>query len=258
MLSKPIKPKCPYLYRYASTKNLAWLEPILLRNRLYFPSPNELNDPAEGKPKPSRASKPSNVQFLYDQYIVNHPNLPQTESDRRKHVLTEEVHNQGSEQVLKHMSKYLNPILNRHHKIYSLCKRWDNMSMWAKYANNHTGYCLEFKNSGLFSKAYEVYYSDEEITTDFTNLNELTGYFFFHKKSEWSTEEEVRIVTPSSIDNPIPFCPTLLRQVILGYKISTKAKSQIIQWIKKRPIPLSVAQSRYNEFSHALELLHIW
>ena len=253
---KPIKPKCLLFYRYASTKNLAWLEPILLQNRLFFPSPSELNDPAEGKPKPSGASELSIAQFLYNQFVASNPNLPQTVCDVVRHDITEEVHSQGWEQALKHISKYLNPYLNRH-GIYSMCKRWDNMSMWAKYANNYTGYCLEFKNSGLFSAAYEVYYSDEEITQDFTNLDELNCYFFFYKKSEWSNEEEVRIVTPSHIQNPISFDPTLLSQVILGYKISTKDKSQIIQWTKKRSIPLPVAQSRYNEFNHVLELIHI-
>lgn len=256
MLVKPIKPKCLYLYRYASNENLDWLKPILLQNQLYFPSPSELNDPAEGKPKPSRVSASSIAQFLCDQFVAKRPNLSPAVYDSIKHDITDEVHSLGCEQILGHISKYLNSYLNRN-KIYSLCKRWDNMSMWAKYAGNHTGYCLEFKNSGLFSRAYEVYYSDEEITQDFTNLNKVNGYFFFCKKSEWSNEEEVRIVTSSSMPNPMPFDPTLLSRVILGYKISTEDKSQIVQWTKKRSIPLPIAQSRYDEFNHALELIHI-
>lgn len=258
MLVKPIKPKCHHFYRYASAEKLDWLKPILLQDQLYFPAPSELNDPAEGKPKPSRASESSFVQFLYGQYVADKPNLSQAECDRIKTFITEQLHSIGCKQTLEYISKHTNPIINRNHKIYSLCKRWDNMSMWAKYANDYRGYCLEFKNSGLFSNAYEVYYSDEEITQDFTNLDEVNGYFFFHKKSEWSNEEEVRIVTPSHIQNPISFDPTLLRRVILGYKISTEDKSQIIQWTKKRLIPLPVAQSRYNEFNHALELIHIY
>lgn len=257
MLVKPIKPKCHHFYRYASTEKLGWLKPILLQNQLYFPSPSELNDPAEGKPKPSRASESSLVRLLYDQYVADKPNLSQVERDNIKRYVTEQVRGLGGEQTLKLMSKYLNPLLDCH-KIYSMCKRWDNMNMWVKYANECTGYCLEFKNSELFSKAYEVYYSDEEITLDFTNLDEVNGYFFFYKKSEWSNEEEVRIVTPAHEQNPISFDPTLLSRVILGYKISTKDKSQIIEWAKKRSIPLTVAQSRYNEFNHSLELIHIY
>jgi DUF2971 family protein len=44
--------------------------------------------------------------------------------------------------------------------IFSMTKRWDNMSMWAKYADNHAGYCLEFSNAGLFAAACEVEYGD--------------------------------------------------------------------------------------------------
>ncbi len=256
MLAKPVKPKCNHFYRYASNAHLNWLEPILLQNELYFPSPNELNDPTEGKPKPSKASEPSICQFLYDRYVDNKANLPQTEYDKIKQVIIDNVHSLGPEQVLKQMSESVNHYLNLN-RIYSMSKRWNNMSMWAKYANNHTGYCLEFKNEGLFSKAYEVDYSNKEITVDFTDLNAVNGYFFFHKSSEWSNEEEVRIVTPSHIQPPTSFDPALLTRVILGYRISTEDKSQIIKWTEKRSIPLLVVQSRYNEFNHELELINI-
>lgn len=33
-----------------------------------------------------------------------------------------------------------------------MTKRWNNLSLWAKYAADHTGYCLEFLNEGLYSK----------------------------------------------------------------------------------------------------------
>jgi len=37
-------------------------------------------------------------------------------------------------------------------RVYSMTKRWNNLSLWAKYAADHTGYCLEFLNEGLYSK----------------------------------------------------------------------------------------------------------
>jgi len=256
MLVKPIKSKCLHFYHYASAKELDRLKVILLQNQLYFPSPSELNDPAEGKPRPRVVSEAKIAQFLCDRVREEKPNLPQAVYQDAYDHITNEVHREGPEKTLGRIMKYLNLNLDQC-KIYCLCKRWDNMAMWDNYANKHTGYCLEFKNSGLFSNAYEVYYSDEEFTQDFTNLDGLNGYFFFCKKSEWSYEEEVRILDTSSIPNPISFDPTLLSQIILGYNISTKDKSQIIQWTKKRSVPLPVAQSHYNEFNHALELIHV-
>ena len=257
MLKKPKKPNCTHLYHYSSCDNLKWLEPILLRNELYFPSPSELNDPSEGKPKPSDASMPSIVEFLCEQYVENNPNLTPIECENINNQIIKEAYNAGKEKVLMMMSDCLNQYLERHHRIYSLSKRWDNMNMWAKYSKDHTGYCLEYKNEGLFNSAYEVNYTDEEITMDFTDLSSVTGIFFFYKSTEWSNEEEVRIVTPSSIQPPITFVPALLTRIILGYRITEDNKSQIIEWTGKRTIPLLITQLHYNSYEHKLELVDI-
>ena len=227
MLAKPKTPQCAYLYHYSSNANLNWLKPILLRNELYFPSISELNDPSEGKPKPSDASMPSICAFLHEQYVKNNPNLTPIEYDDIKKSMINEAQHGGTKKVIMLMSNYLNKYLERS-RIYSLSKRWDNMSMWAKYSNNHMGYCLEFKNEGLFSRAYEVNYPDGEITIDFTNLDPTNGYFFFNKSNEWSNEEEVRIVLPLKTQHPIAFNAALLTRVILGYRISEEDKSQIM------------------------------
>ena len=53
------------------------------------------------------------------------------------------------------MSELLNAELEGY-RIYSLSKRYDNLNLWAKYAADHSGYCLEFANEGpLFEHAKE-------------------------------------------------------------------------------------------------------
>jgi len=253
MLAEPKKPQCAYLYHYSSNTNLDWLKPILLRNELYFPSISELNDPSEGKPKPSDASMPSICEFLYEQYVKDNPNLTPIEYENIKKSIINEAQNAGKEKVLTLMSNSLNKYLEPY-RIYSMSKRWDNMSLWANYSNKHMGYCLEFKNERLFSRAYEVNYPDEEITMDFTDLDSVNSYFFFNKSKEWSNEEEVRIVLPLKTQHPIAFDPALLTRVILGYRISEEDKSQIITWTDKCQIPLLLVQTRYISFTHKLEL----
>src|SRR5438132_4450161 len=48
-----------YLYKYGridTPERLDWLEQIVLRHQLYIPTPGELNDPLEARPKIARAS----------------------------------------------------------------------------------------------------------------------------------------------------------------------------------------------------------
>jgi hypothetical protein len=33
-------------------------------------------------------------------------------------------------------------------RVYSLSRRFDNLSLWPKYAADHSGHCLEFANEG--------------------------------------------------------------------------------------------------------------
>jgi hypothetical protein len=50
------------------------------------------------------------------------------------------------------MSKY---------KVYCLSKRYDNLGLWVKYADDHLGYCLEFVNEGdFFGHAMDVTYGE--------------------------------------------------------------------------------------------------
>ena len=69
--------------------------------------------------------------------------------------------------------------------------------MWAKYAGDHTGYCLEFLNTGdLFAHAVDVIYGDT-LPMDVNNPKHRRAYFFYCKRPEWSNEEEIS--TDSSV-----------------------------------------------------------
>jgi hypothetical protein len=115
--------------------------------------------------------------------------------------------------------------------------------MWETYGGNHTGYCLEFANDGLFSRAREVDYDDELIEMD---VNNPSGMFFFRKTFKWKDEQEARIVMfPRGGDaflaifeageHPlVKFDATLLRRVILGKNMTLANRHQIRDWASQR------------------------
>ena len=79
--------------------------------------------------------------------------------------------------------------------MYTLSKRFDNLSLWAKYAADHTGYCLEFANDGpLFSERVMEVIDGECALFDVIDSDNRSAEFLVDKRPEWSNEEEVRLL----------------------------------------------------------------
>jgi hypothetical protein len=122
--------------------------------------------------------------------------------------------------------------------------------MWKKYGGNHTGYCLEFANDGLFSYARQVQY-DEQLTN--LDLNNPDVIFLFRKTVSWQREQEARIVMfpgagdeflkifPKGEHPFVSFDPSLLRRVILGKKMLPEHRAMISKWAAQR-IPLVLVE----------------
>ena len=47
--TEPRRYKGRFAYKYGSSEQLEWLKPIILENRLYFPTARQLKDPAEAR-----------------------------------------------------------------------------------------------------------------------------------------------------------------------------------------------------------------
>ena len=120
--------------------------------------------------------------------------------------------------------------------IFCLSKRFDSLPMWAHYANNAAGLAIEFADldssfegdaTGVLREPREVVYESEieGVTFDPRSHESL----FFSKYSDWSYEQEVRVVLPLSecrvmatgssslylFDVP----RTCVRRVILGWNV---------------------------------------
>ncbi|MDD5773183.1 MAG: DUF2971 domain-containing protein [bacterium] len=231
-----IKPKGKHLYKYGSAKDskISYLESIILKNELYFPRPSELNDPAEGRPKLSNSPKDKFITFIWDSFILDNPNLNLTERVFHYKIIENMVNKSEGDELRNDLCKKMYNELDKNNRIYSLSKRWNNMSLWANYADSHKGYCLEFFNDGIFKTAFEVNYTDNITPIDVTNMP-MSFIFFFNKKNDWINEEEIRIVTPSLIQPPIKIePPELLASIILGKDMSIKNEDLIRSWVNKR------------------------
>jgi hypothetical protein len=243
-----------HFYKYkAPPQDPKWLEDTIVGHQLYFPLPAELNDPVEARPRLD-ISRNETERFLYTQYCKEHPAASEGDRTQALNDIREGMALMGSDAIYDHMTRRAHDLYGRR-RIFSLCKRWDSMSMWAKYAGDHSGYCLEFANAGLFAEAREVEYVD--VVTENPASNVELGTFYFQKRREWSNEEEVRVLTRRNVPAVITIDPVLLTRIILGKDMTLDLRATIVHWAQERNPQLVVERAEYNIAAQALRLVPI-
>ncbi len=151
----------------------------------HFSLISDLNDPAE---------------FAYDIGI-------EKEIEHRKALLSccIFVENPTEEEIKNFLTpegkKLLDEIKEYAH-VYSLTKTYNNLPMWASYADNRKGVCVEYDAYGLFAK-YGWLLAPVEYVDDIPRINydckenEVLEYLHricFSKSRRWSYEDEWRVL----------------------------------------------------------------
>jgi hypothetical protein len=133
------------------------------------------------------------------------------------------------------------------HRIYSLSKRWDNLSMWEWYAARQTGYCLEFARAGIFLDVRDVVYQPPPAY-DLTDISNATSpSWFFYKYPDWSNEEELRLVLARKLGGPVfDVGPDLLTRVILGEGMAKENADRIRAMALKRNLSVPLVTAKWE------------
>jgi hypothetical protein len=251
--------------KYSSLRpeQLDWLKVIILKHELYFPNLSQLNDPADGRPKLAPNTADQLVSFSYSDLLRRKPGLSRDSQEEEQATIQFSVQRSGkdlqawlekngTESIQRMMAQSLYAELDDY-RVYSLSKRWDNLGMWAKYAANHSGYCLEFANEGPFASACDVTYG--EYLLDLTDLEQRSNPFlFFCKSKDWSNEEEARILLLRGSNAVVRIEPRWLTRLILGENTSDDHRQLIRQWAKLREPELAVVSAYYDELHQVLRL----
>ncbi len=229
-----VRPNVPFLYKYSSSDFLDRLEPIILRHELYFPSPKQLNDPTEARPRLKVRSVQDLISFLVNDFLRRKGGESPKFLAHGVWEINDFVPRLGTTWTMASMEQALHLELETH-RIYSMTTRPDNDHLWEKYAGDHTGYCLEFVRSGApFAAAREVIYGDT-VTLDISDPNDINAIFLFRKTMAWKDEEEVRILLfPRGQPPQVSFEPALLRRVILGKNMGREHRETIRGWALRR------------------------
>ena len=179
--------KPSHLYKYAPV-SIRTLE-NLQSNTVYFGSPKQFNDPYDCALTPVMSDLTiSDTRIIMNSYGI-------TIHDDEHEDFRNRLSNAAKKVVQKSNNEFLG---NRGVSCFSETN--DNLLMWAHYASNCTGICLEFSTSSeLFAIGHKVEYcrSMPEIETAslLTGQNHTQIMKLFCSKSEhWSYEKEWRII----------------------------------------------------------------
>ncbi|HKV62869.1 MAG TPA: DUF2971 domain-containing protein [Candidatus Acidoferrum sp.] len=250
----PTKASGSHFYRYQSAERLDRLKPIILEHLLYVPSVGQLNDPTDCRPKIRSMSEEEMVTFLRNDYIRRNPVLALDLLKKHESTIRTSIQIHGIEWFQRELSKILSAQMEQF-RVYSPSKRFDNLSLWAKYAADHTGYCLEFANEGpLFGEhVMEVVYGEYE-PFDVNDSKNRSAAFLVSKRPEWSNEEEVRLIRARGAARRVSIDPRWFTRIILGKNMSPANQKQIREWAKERDPELLVVNAYFDELHQEIRL----
>ena len=153
-----------------------------------------------------------------------------------------------------------------------------NMLMWSHYANKHSGICVEYDFSKLFSTVpnsllLPVEYSDKrpllpiekvvvnkggKIEADQSKMKLLLPALLKSlaiKSDIWNYEREWRhIIFIKDTPNRLA-CLPIISRIILGINISADNREKMLEFAKERQIPVSVASMKPDKYEMVLSNL---
>lgn len=236
-------------YKYGTFSEMERIRLMLCERKFYFASPSQLNDPSDCRNIVKNHSEEEIESFLIE---ANRQFYGNTRGDD---YIKHGIKKIGAATLLDEMSNQFNTLMDSRYGVFSLTMRPDNMALWAKYADNHKGYCLEFSDLSEFSYVYEVIYSDKVPLGLTSKIDPSQADFLYTKSIEWSTEEEARILSRSPGVHVLP--RNALRGIILGEHCDETNKMTVISWIEKCEANIEVKKARFNSAKQKLEFITI-
>jgi hypothetical protein len=249
----PTRASGSHFYKYQTSERLDRLKTVILEHLLYIPSVAQLNDPADCRPKLRLLSEEEMVSFLWNSFVRGNPTMTLDELEKRVLIIRHNIRLHGLEWAMRESAKLLNEQMEQH-RVYSMSKRFNNLSLWAKYAADHTGYCLEFVNQGpLFQNTIEVFYG-ETAPFDLIDSKNRDSRFLVCKRADWASEEEVRVIRARGSEPLVKIEPQWLTRIILGKDMTSANENQIREWATQRQPTLLVVRAYFDELHQELRL----
>jgi len=259
------------LYKFRSipldSNKLHYVERIFTDNELHFPSPNDLNDPHECRPKMTVGDLGDPVykkEYIECTLRINGKTNPNTTIKDVEADLEKQTPEQR-EELASGSTKEFRKMIGKELRICSFCASATNPLLWSHYADSHKGFCLVFDaNDDIFNGVQEVRYQDEYPTFHYTipSKEAMFQLSVSTKYKDWKYEQEYRLVSnePNGLnhlpvkDKKLTFPPEMLKAVIFGCRMSEDHKELIKGWCEKRKNKIELRQAKLSDTVYDLDI----
>ena len=256
-------PTPPRLYKYLNyyePDKTEWTQRLFMNNEIYFAAPKDFNDPFDSVIRISRPkSQTERERFLREWVRKSLPHIPEQIADRQV---------KGSVAIgddIPHMDEICEKLTydaQQWNAVFCMTEKNDSILMWAHYADQHTGFCLEFEtNTPLFSRVRPVIYAGDLPKQDLVellavNVQQLPLYLVT-KAKDWEYEKEWRLADPGSGAGPQEYPAESLTGVILGCRMDEKNRKQIQEWCRDRDRPPELFEAKEKRTEYGLDIIPI-
>lgn len=233
------------IYKYfninKSEEGLIYSLDALIHNYVYASPPSMFNDPFDCAVQAELDLTP----IVLTNYYQSRGVLQEEIEDRLSYYFNDTGHLTEAGYVEQDSFKKQISSMNQDLGVTCFSRQPYNPLMWAHYANNHNGFCLEFDIGGPFKSKQieggkglhiwgEVEYAKsgdlpKVALSDFLNGTLITLNLILQKGGRWKYEEERRLIISASDveDRKVIYAPELLTGIYYGINIDTALKAEL-------------------------------
>lgn len=222
----------PFAFRYRSNNDYTLDE--IEKNYVYFANRDQLNDPFDSSPSYIELTESQEELELLQLELLKDTTDPLVKDYLMGTNGIKEIKNVAREKI----DQYINSFGIACFSMYQA-----NYNLWANYANNHKGICLQFNtiyDPKFFHNLLPVFFVSELKKIEFkpiTQENELIK-LLYNKLDQWKAEKELRLI--KSDPGKQYYEPQALRNIIVGFNADDDYVNQLIEAVKRNEANIGV------------------
>lgn len=227
---------------------------IFTQRALWFDNPASFNDPFDCNLRLRSSTVPEHiVQKARREAEANWPDIPKevVESAVQAVINKPGIGDASFEQCRKRIYEQ--------NSVFCWADNGNNVAMYAYYADNHKGICLQFEieHRHILGQVMTVNYMEEFPNLDYSNLtgtSTLAESLLLTKALCWQHEKELRVIRHDEPPGLVAFPPEFLSRVIFGCR-STEEDIEIVKtWLAGWPAEVQLARAVPDDKSFSMKI----
>lgn len=232
-------------YKYRGCEDIDRDLRIISDCKIWYSNPTQFNDPFDCAPTVVSFTIAEKKEFTRGLLNSKNPDIPVEWLETLQLALDDEqLLNQMVDRVLT--PQYLNKKMSQY-GVLSLSRTYDNALLWSHYSSSHRGFAIEFdvtqkaRDHTANLDTYPLDYFESKLMAKPVDYSKSRPpsispehHFatpYFHKSSEWTYEEEYRVLSNFGAGLKSFDCD-LITAVYLGCNISNETKQKVLNVVR--------------------------